>query len=815
MKFNWKAISRRDVFKANLLPAIVSIIAGKGGSTLAEKSAVKAVNFAMPVRLARDSSVYSIAGAKAVFTLAGTANLTPIYTTNSLSAEAPNPLVANDLGRFPQIFLDSAISHRLRIFDAGADIALATPIEDLDPYDPSKQGPKGDPGSSGEGYSTRSALATAGNAASDLDDAFLTEPIRAGKFVFSTADLSAMVTADPEQGLHIAPESDPTGASGAWVRSDSFESIDVSWFGALGDGVTDDTVSFQTASTVAILMGIPLSVLEGDYRLSDVVTLATGLAGAGQNKTKFQAVNVGVKSGVLLSISGSGTYEDFTVDGAVSADPRSWNPGNYNSFTGWWPIEAFSAQNIILRNITAQNSAQAGIRLDACRSAVIDNCVVERSRNNFGDGFYINRSSNISLTNCKAVDVTRIGFVTEGVAGGTIELSSQISFTNCIAENAHDYSQQYGGGEFNSGFWSENTNIVTFTGCVSRNTGGRGFTYAATALNLTNGFKGAQAGFINCYADNAGIGFKALTLDVDLLASITFDSCVANECNIGIAAKNVIASIDNFQYHRDGGSNTAMAINADSGAHITVTNLFTRWVNQGAFPASTSSDSATISKFSSSNPVYVKVSGARTHDEEPITVKHRVTATASEIILEDANVYLVVVKCKKVQINNCNIASLVSGGVTVTADSNISNSRFNLSDIITLSADQGAAYHLDNCDVKRISGTAYLRFFNIANAESLPNFFVANSRFFGDIEAGGKLIQINGVSSLSGQARSLDLWLSNTVFVNTGSTTANVAIQLTRGHTVSNVFANGVWKSSSITSLATRTKTGSVVNDFD
>jgi len=79
----------------------------------------------------------------------------------------------------------------------------------------------GPPGSPGEGYPSRAALALAGNDAIDLYDAYLTEPGYEGKFVFSTADLSAEVGADPDRRFYVAAQSDPTGASGAWVREAS------------------------------------------------------------------------------------------------------------------------------------------------------------------------------------------------------------------------------------------------------------------------------------------------------------------------------------------------------------------------------------------------------------------------------------------------------------------------------------------------------------------------------------------------------------------------------------------------------------------
>lgn len=64
---------------------------------------------------------------------------------------------------------------------------------------------------------TRTALAATGGPASGMTR-FLTEPGREGTFVFSTANLATQVTADPQQGIYVAPASDTTGASGAWVR---------------------------------------------------------------------------------------------------------------------------------------------------------------------------------------------------------------------------------------------------------------------------------------------------------------------------------------------------------------------------------------------------------------------------------------------------------------------------------------------------------------------------------------------------------------------------------------------------------------------
>jgi hypothetical protein len=76
--------------------------------------------------------------------------------------------------------------------------------------------------------------------------AYLREAGREGMFGWNPSNLSASVAADSRQGLFVAPASDPTGASGAWVRNYS-GSVNVRWFGAVGDGTANDGAAFVGA----------------------------------------------------------------------------------------------------------------------------------------------------------------------------------------------------------------------------------------------------------------------------------------------------------------------------------------------------------------------------------------------------------------------------------------------------------------------------------------------------------------------------------------------------------------------------------------
>lgn len=90
---------------------------------------------------------------------------------------------------------------------------------------------------------------------------------RSGEFTWDSSDLSSEVSSDTQEGIYVAPLSDVTGASGAWVRQYNGYA-DVSWFGASLDNVTDDTAAFNGALTMADRVWF-----EGDAYITDMITV--------------------------------------------------------------------------------------------------------------------------------------------------------------------------------------------------------------------------------------------------------------------------------------------------------------------------------------------------------------------------------------------------------------------------------------------------------------------------------------------------------------------------------------------------------------
>ena len=69
-----------------------------------------------------------------------------------------------------------------------------------------------------------------------------------GLFYWLAGNQSALVTADPGNGVYVPPDSDNTGASGVWARIYNGP-VHAEWFGCLGDNSTDNTTPFGNALT--------------------------------------------------------------------------------------------------------------------------------------------------------------------------------------------------------------------------------------------------------------------------------------------------------------------------------------------------------------------------------------------------------------------------------------------------------------------------------------------------------------------------------------------------------------------------------------
>lgn len=180
--------------------------------------------------------------AKVFFYYTGTTTVAPIYADAELTTPLYSPVSADALGQLPAIYLDDAITYRVRSVDAlGIQIG-----EDFDPYVPGTEraGPTGDTGPADNTYTSLTALLASdkgrkkANLVGDTD----VPPAPDGPFNV----VGGQWVRQKAEGIQYTPPA--TGASPSSVGS-TLDTITLSpeQFGAIGNGTTDDTAAIKRA----------------------------------------------------------------------------------------------------------------------------------------------------------------------------------------------------------------------------------------------------------------------------------------------------------------------------------------------------------------------------------------------------------------------------------------------------------------------------------------------------------------------------------------------------------------------------------------
>jgi hypothetical protein len=275
------------------------------------------------------------------------------------------------------------------------------------------------------------------------------------------------------QALYFTPE--VTG-QGCWVREYS-GAVNVKWFGAKGDGVSDDTLAFKTVLNISVPFessasaGLSVYAPIGVYILSDELQLkrSVELKGRGGgapilpmtklkfiNNTRGIQINRGNTLGDTLEATGTGSSEGSVIESI-------WLEGNgvTNSYCNGFHLRA----RAVIRNCKATNFGNDGCHIVATFSST--------------DGYAFGNANTFHLENCSFRDNARHGFYCDGadVNAGTIH--------GC--DSSHN-----GGDSFHDSSFLGNT----YTGCHADPDAGYGY--------VTDNDNSATV-FLNCYCEVASL----------------------------------------------------------------------------------------------------------------------------------------------------------------------------------------------------------------------------------------------------------------------------------------------------------------------
>lgn len=133
---------------------------------------------------------------------------------------------------------------------------------------------KGETGNTGPANSTYASAATiTALAATSNLSAIVADPSQGGTFAYKTGNFTDLIARDTRRAVSTPAQGDPTGANGAWLRI-GVQEMNARWFGAKGDGVTDDTAAIAAAIVLARYLGTDVFLPYGNYLVSSSLVMA-------------------------------------------------------------------------------------------------------------------------------------------------------------------------------------------------------------------------------------------------------------------------------------------------------------------------------------------------------------------------------------------------------------------------------------------------------------------------------------------------------------------------------------------------------------
>ncbi|PYJ10755.1 MAG: hypothetical protein DMF06_04960 [Verrucomicrobia bacterium] len=354
-----------------------------------------------------------------------------------------NPLASDEDGIFYFNAADAPYSLEVHY---GGQLRYRELIQ-VGPLPPGPQGPPGDVSD----CATRAELAATPNPVAGMSR-ILVEKGREGLFVFDGSNLSAKVTADPRQGIYVAPTSSPTGVAGAWVRAFSGP-FDARWFGTVGDDVANDYAAIQGAINLSEALRLT-GTLYGYGRGGPPILLPKGAYFIGGNTLDFKhTCNFAGESGggptggvtvirgtatiIRLQASGTtganGTEADRGYSAAGSIIERLVLQGNYGGGANAENHGIHLRIKATIRDVFINNMEGDGFYSNTwddpgnnVNGAIFENCFVQNVRN----GWYFKGadSNNAFLTNPQVVSARRYGCWLLNTLGSQIMGGD---FTNC------------------------------------------------------------------------------------------------------------------------------------------------------------------------------------------------------------------------------------------------------------------------------------------------------------------------------------------------------------------------------------------------
>lgn len=309
-------------------------------------------------------------------------------------------------------------------------------------------------------------------------------------------------------------------------------SIPVSWFGAKGDGVTDDAIGIQAALDAAGNTGGIVQLEPKRYYVQTPIEIR-------QHSTTLQGASIGASPYDYGSGSPLGT-QIICADGSANLSIDSVGYARIKDLDIYLPLGA--------------TLACTGIDIRSAFLPKIDNVRV----NNFSTGIKLNQSTDTYIEGCY---IASLGCTVAQVQGIHIDGSAHTQNPSVYISNTISAHASYSGQAFGFLVNGNRINDVNFDACEAAG-GTQGFVIDGSA-GIDDGY-GADIRFRGCVADACSTyGFHVTALGDNCMVGITDGWSAGAGTNIYVAGGSADVLVSGMQVW--GGHNGIYFQNGSSG----------------------------------------------------------------------------------------------------------------------------------------------------------------------------------------------------------------------------------------------------------